>query len=278
MVLVLVGAGCDPELIEHPETATDGSTEASAEASFPADVATAYCAALFACGGPGACSPEHELPYADEPGCVAHEQARLEELRTNASAAGLVFDADCVDAVISAYSSFGCLSLGQATLHVPEQTNLALGCQPYVGSVPVHDGTCITVAGTALSDCEAGTSCDDGTCRPIDGPAPCVTECAPGTTCADYPFDRYICAEIVGAGETCVQDGERVAYCAPGTGCQLQASEGFTVGLCAVQVGVGEACTSNQDCDTFVCTEGVCEAVAPLLCGYAPRHWRSTQG
>lgn len=273
IVLALLLTGCD-ETIEH---------EGAADASFALDVATAYCGALFACGGSDACATYHEFPYDTETDCLAVEQDRLEDLRTNASAAGMAYNPMCVAQTIAAYATVECRNADAASIHTPEATGgLGFECQPYVGNVPLYDGTCSEVAGTNLSDCGLGAECYDGYCQPAENLSPsCEDICGAGQTCTDIPgVYSASCLPIEPVGETCTEGWAILGYCEPGAFCPrtptMDGSEEPEDAQCTSQLAVAEPCTNDAECLSFDCgSDGLCVAGEPILCGHAPRLWRS---
>ena len=293
IALALVGAtGCPAETIQHGAggstggaadvagstglSTASGTDTALHEALFPDDIAEAYCTALFECGGPLACFVA-AFPYDTYEDCIAHEQAEIDELQGRAFVGGLSYDGDCAQQIIDAYAEVDCATEPQIRVWSPTLLSAAgLECQPYVGRVPEQDGNCIEVAGTNLTDCEAGLRCLDETCTPNDSAWACATGCPDGTTCRDQAAgDGPDCLPLVPVGSQCADGGVRVGYCEEGSYCPPDEVYDGGPTNCASQLAVGAACDGDAACSSYECMAGQCVQHEPALCDFAPRFWRS---
>jgi hypothetical protein len=146
-----------------------------------------------------------------------------------------------------------CLASGEAGAPCND-----LGCQPGLhcaGYVPLGSdaglGACTGPSPgggpcRVPSDCQGdgGAYCGNGTCGGGLGPgASCNqdTDCQSGLTCASH-----ICAHGAFPGDSCD---------AGTTACVLSLCKS---GVCVDHAKVGQACTTNTDCATGTCYQGVC--------------------
>lgn len=272
---VALAPSCDEEAIEHPT-----ETEVAAH-QFPEQVATAYCASLFACGGSSACTDGVDLPYDTEADCVTHEQSQLEEVRTNAEAAGMIYDPTCAEQVIAAYQNLECLGYRQLSWEASDLLGpTGVACQPYYAEIPADGGTCIVTAGTRLNNCDPGQHCFDSLCSDVTDVSPCHDSCAEGTTCTDQAGAANgsgingDCRPIVGIGESC--NDEDFRYCEAGSYCPREwDDEGPLPAVCEAKLTVGEACDRDEACETYLCDQGQCATPSPVLCRQSPTAlWR----
>lgn len=275
-------AGCDAkEDIQHGETETaDGGTETAEgaegddhdEDTFPARVADAYCAALFACDPANTCWSPDPVPYASEAECVETERGLVQEAQTAARGESLIYDAECVESIIEDFTELGC----DGSIGVRLRRTEAFQCTPYHGSVPRHENPCFEVVGSNFSDCGRNLFCDgeDMTCDPFSPPE-CT--CEDGFDCVIGTPEAYSCHPIAQIGETCGELGVTVAACTLDAFCAQQFVDGELVGATCVPRGeLGEPCMTPTECLSFNCGDEVCIPESPLLCGdgYAPRQWR----
>lgn len=276
-LLAVMALGACDETIDHTDdsaagTGTGGGTQpAGAEASFPVDVATAYCEALFACGGAESCM-QPEVHYNTEAECAAFEEGKLDELQVTAAAAGMAYNASCVTQLIETYGAVSCLNGTGLSTDLP-QAGAGFGCQPYTGDVPIDAEICWSIAGTSLSNCDADGECRDDYCAPWENLYDLcfTTPCGADEHCVSAP-DGEQCVPQVGVGQPCHDGESATGHCGPGSFCSYDAAT--TQSTCQAQVGLGEACDGQSNCLSYRCGEaGTCIQGVPVLCNEAPNEW-----
>ncbi|MEM7160118.1 MAG: hypothetical protein AAF799_45190 [Myxococcota bacterium] len=276
VAFVALAPSCDEEAIEHPPES------ASSLDQFPEQVATAYCATLFACGGSSSCVYSIPLPYSTEAECVAHEQTQLEQMRSNAMAAGMIYDPTCAEQIVATYEAIGCQSFRQVAWEAPDLMGpTGMACQPFYVEIPADSGTCITIAGTGLNNCEPGKHCADDRCHDAGDIAPCNDGlCPEGTRCTEQASAAWgsgnngMCTEIVAEGEPC-SGPDTFFYCEAGTYCPRSSEDGVADPVvCVPKLVAGEACTWSEECLSYLCEEGQCTTPPTILCDYPPERWR----
>lgn len=256
---------CDLEEIDH-----DPPSEA--EQTFPTRMAEAYCTTLFSCDAASTCT-EWTIPYATESDCIDVEREALEQAGAKAREAGLTYDDDCVERWIAQYAEVGCDGHARLQKRFGEGF-MAVGCQPYYGSIPEGEDPCFDVVGTELSDCGANLQCLDETCRAIESEC----DCPEGSLCG-FNVGTHNCLPVVGIGDVCLLPDYTPAGACPGNAyCAVESDDdGMLVSaLCVAGAPLGAACSNDPDCDSTECDEGICTPASPWLCAehVAPRHFR----
>lgn len=145
------------------------------------------------------------------------------------------------------------------------------------GTVCITDatcpGTCVGIAAEGEpcvhgGQCEAGTSCRDGTCQAWWSPE--GASCVDHSHCESFLCSDGVCAAVPAEGEPCDPD-PRAARCAAGTACIADSDGAFT---CTVPPDVGEggwcsafwmdSCPDHLVCDVEAGMEGTCQLGAAI--------------
>ncbi len=265
---ILLGA-CERDALEQADgdTPADGPTEAD----FPERTAEAYCAALFACDPVATCVVPDPI-YASQTECAESERSLLEGAQVAAQAAGLTYDAACVEDTILGYASAACQSESQ--LISTDRSALDV-CPPYHGTVPDGEGPCFEVVGSGLSDCGAGLLCSHGSDSCSSGSSD-VCKCEQGFA-RKYGGDE-VCVPVLDLGSVCVDSqGHSDGVCEPDADCVSEYDdEGYLIqGTCVARRPLGSPCASGSECVSLTCDD-VCTPASPYLCEEyaAPRRWR----
>jgi hypothetical protein len=225
---------------------------------------------LFACD-PLATCVQYPQPYASEADCADEERQLLEEVRDSAHAAGLTYDAACVEATIAGYAAKGCDA--EERLRVSDPSALDL-CPPYYGTIPEGENPCFEVVGSALSECGSGLVCSEpgGECEVYNDDC----KCSEGSACNDQAARPDVCVAVLERGAACdVMQLEPTSTCAPDDFCEPTYDPEQMVwnGTCAPRKEVGAECSRAEECLSYKCL-GVCAPAEPVLCWMAPRWWR----
>jgi hypothetical protein len=205
------------------------------------------------------CNCDNPPPYANQQECTDVQMETYDQIRDEAKAAGLEYDAVCAEKQFDWLAEIGC---GYPTEEQLDTWGCAFGCQLYHGD----DGpgeACIVVTSRA-STCAQGLECENGFCEDRCGnwrlaegatcynPSEPVTGlCVTGTFCDANGTNR--CTATPAAGDPCSQ-GACVEdhWCNPGADLEPTCEE---VG------GIGALCEYPQACSTGYCIDERC---APL--------------
>jgi hypothetical protein len=229
------------------------------------------------------CTP---APYADINACVTDLNDELEKIKADATANGLVYDANCIDDVAAEYTD-------NIECGATAKSDACSFCSPVHGTQPAGakctqfdeyydcaqnlyclDGVCVdpcnflgegSVCAVMKDGMTQGTGncakqlyCDYATtltCKPRLGdgdPCPDFAGCAEGLTC-----DGAKCSPIPGEGDPCVFECKTDLVCDNGT--------------CKLAPGVGEPCTGTCEADSECDGDtNFCVAKQPLICSVTP--------
>ena len=237
LVLVIASLGCGTDELDHaPATSgSEGETDPPVddlEADYPSLAATAYCEALFACDL-SLC--DSDAPYATAAECIETEQALLAEAQASAQAAGLTFDAECVQSVLATYEQIGCIGYTASFRDDYALDFQHWHCPAYHGSIPAGEGPCFEIVGTNYTECGARQRCSDETCIPMP-----VCDCGAGATCAEFEPDTA-CLPNVPTGQPC-ESGSQVPTPSCGTGDYCAYDPTANTQTCQPRLAMGVAC------------------------------------
>lgn len=235
---------CGPD--SAPATSGDATGSAPAECpaelepladpdAYAAALAEAVCAKLAACG----CSAVPDTCVADRTAVsIGHNEFFL--------AAGNVFDPVCARQVVLGHEWSSC---GH---HTPSPCE---PCRVFVGTRA--EGDACEVIDSVIDPCGPDLFCINGRCIGglplVDEGAPCredgalVGLCGPDQSC---DFDEHICVAQPTLGEPC-----RHRQCRFELWCDTSDS---STGVCRARLPGGEPCSSERECDSFVCAQNVC--------------------
>jgi hypothetical protein len=235
-----------------------------AEENFPGEMAGALCDTLYTCQCP-------DYAWPDRNACFTERLVAYNELQQEAVAAGLSYDADCVESEVTALRELACSLPGAPEPELCEQPCAAYHGSSGAGFQCAVLANAADLPGIEYTNCKQGLVCVTGIC--ID---PCVGApglpgvgqpcpegfCQEGLTCdvftnPDSPICVYL-PDLPGIGEQCWNDicDPTIAVCAK------------DLNICAARPGPGLKCVEGQcTLDSTCNADDVCEALPPVICG-----------
>lgn len=212
--------------------------------AYAAALAEAVCAKLAACG----CSAVPDTCVADRTAVrIGHNEVFL--------AAGSVFDPACAREVVLSHEWSTCSR---------DTTSPCDFCSVFVGTRA--EGDACEIIADVVDPCGPDLFCNHGRCT---GPLPMVDEgatcredgvfvgiCGPGHSC---DFDQHICVARPTVGEPCHDH-----RCGSELWCDMSDS---ATGVCRARLPGGDPCSSERQCESFVCSHNVCSD-EPRYCSF----------
>lgn len=216
------------------------------------------------CEGLDECGCDEEARFASRSECIEWAAATQSEIEGLVEEPKLIYDADCVGSVLSAYVELSCMPgpdlyapVDAAAIATAEEC--VAPCAPISGDIRV--GRPCRRFDVLSSDCEAGLRCDRGVCRRW---CPAVRD--EGDACDvtdDCGFVRY-CDPNEKRCRSYAQPGERCEdrACAGEALCRLDPTDQGGALRCRTMPELDEPCMGHSECTTGYCPAGFC-AVLP---------------
>lgn len=234
-----------------------GATESGAAIAVddaPAAMATAFCAAFYACE----CPPSTLEPWDTQAACEAEMTHAFEAGFADSIAKEQTYDPGCVETFIEFYDTAGCGPSGPDSERAWREV---MRCPPFYGTLEAGDAcTELAVLLPSGSDCGYGLLCNGTSCEPskADGEPcraiPLENECALESFC-DASTEPARCSPLPELGQPCDED----VLCGP---------DAFCAGdTCAPLPATGESCAEIPACAWGRCDPDTSTCVAyPAAC------------